>query len=225
MKTAFLLIVVACIALSSAQTPPQINKQFTTNYTFVATNFVSNTTTSLFKGFFALDYLNGGAVFTLGGEEFVPIYISTNLVANPNVQAETITGYIYEGDLCWDVGQISKDWLVLFPLSIPFSATFQGNQTIDGQLVGGWKWPVSGEGYNAYVEAWVNYKVGSLVQIVFSELPFVGEVKWNFFNTVVGPMNPDVYAAPKIKCTPFTPMASKESFVIKTLKAISVFMA
>jgi len=193
------LIILSVVAIKGL-TPPTISKQFTTNYTIVATDYVQNAT-SLFSGYIALDYKNGGGVYTISGEEYIPLFISTNVLANPNLKTGEITGYIYEGSLCWDVGSVPKSFLVLFPLEIPDDATFTGNITSDGKLCSTWMWMESYLGYSVQMKMWVAYQDGSIVRIYIDQIPYLDNIEWIFYETQVGPFNPNIYAPPKQHCT------------------------
>jgi len=193
-------VVLFCIHPSYAQpTPPDIQKQFITNFTIVADNFV-NYTDSLFSGWLALDYLNGGGRFDVGGEEWVPIYFQTNLLAHPDDQSQQITGFVFEEELCWNLGQVSKDFLVLFPLEIPITAQFMGNTTVDGEKVGRWQW---NEDYyfSSLIEMWATWD-GKIERIFIEEIPYAGTIEWRFTHIEVGPFNSHIYDVPKLKCTP-----------------------
>jgi len=220
----FLAVVVVVFFASSCDAqpnPPVIVKQFITNYTIVADNFV-NYTDSLFSGWLALDYKNGGGRFEIGGEEWVPVYFQTNLLAHPDDSSQTITGYVFEEDLCWNVGQVGKDFLVLFPLQIPMTAQFLGNTTYNGDKVGRWSW---NEDYyfQSLIEMWVTWD-GVIDRIFIEQIPYAGTIEWRFLNTEVGPFNPNIYNVPKLKCTP-APMSGKKlnlmQRIINIIRAIT----
>ena len=72
---------------------------------------------------FCFNLLNPKKAFlSMGGEEFVPIYLHSNMVAHPDDSADgEITGYIFEGSLCWNMGNVPKSWLIVIPLQGDFS--------------------------------------------------------------------------------------------------------
>ncbi len=63
---------------------------------------------------------------------YLPVYVHTNFLASPDTATGIITGYVYENPLCWDLGQVPSDFLILFPLEIPATATWVGNKTFNG---------------------------------------------------------------------------------------------
>jgi len=183
-----------------AVTPPVLAKQFTCNYTIQDITFANTTDINLlFNGFFALDDLNGGGKFVLGGEEYIPLYIHTNFVAHPD--KGNITGYFYEGKICWDVGQVPIDYLHIFPLDIPPSATFIGNSTNkNGDLLSQWEFVQSYSGYSALIDLFARYADNGIDKIIISDLPYLDSVTWQFYNIKTGPFDPHIYDPPALKC-------------------------
>jgi len=152
----------------------------------------------------ALDYVNGGGKLIIGGEEFIPIYFHTNFIAHPDPTTNVITGFIFEDPLCYNLGEVPKDFLVLFPLDIPANATFLGNVSDQGVLCSKWMWDASYDDYGGEIEMWISYKDSSIVRIFLRDLPYVDTVEWVFFATQVGPFDPSVYAIPSI-CSQMQP--------------------
>ena len=87
----------------------------------------------------------------------MPLYVHTNAIANPTVNPGQLTGYLFEGDICWtqsvsavcrfpaylcrDINYIFPQfWLQLFPLDIPANATYVGDKTINGTACSVWTW-------------------------------------------------------------------------------------
>jgi len=201
----------ASCSLSLQQTPPVLAKQFTTNWTITAVNWVGSGA-PVFSGSLALDDKSGGAALSWGGEEFVPIYIHTNAIANPTVTPGQLTGYIYEGDICW-TQSVSQVWLQLFPLVIPPNATYVGDKTINNIPCSVWTWTP----YESYfIDMWVNKKAtpfgSAIVQILIKNSPYVGDILWGFSSTVPGPFSASVYAPPKLNCVP-PPFGLSKKFV------------
>jgi len=198
-----------CCSVSLQQTPPALGKQFTTNWTLTAVNWVGPGA-PVFSGWLALDDINGGASLSFGGEEFIPLYVHTNAIANPNVNPGQLTGYLFEGPICW-TQSVSRFWLQLFPLSIPPNATYVGDKTVNGVPCSVWTWTPY-ESY--YIDMWVNKKTtqwgSAIVQILIKNSPYVGDVLWGFSNTNVGPFNPHIYDPPNLNCiNPTFPMKKK----------------
>ncbi len=54
---------------------------------------------------------------------------------------------------------------------------------------------------------WVAYTDGSIGKVFFRQLPYLGDIEWEFYNTIVGPFNPNIYAPPQLECGP-APMAA-----------------
>lgn len=201
------LCALAIPMVASKPTPPALAQQFTTNFTIRDSEFDINAT-NVFKGFTAIDYKNGGGLLTIGGEEFVPFYFHTNFIAYPNKTTGTIEGYMFEGPLCWDGGQVDKNFLVMWPLHIPKSATFEGNQTITGVECMVWQWPVSAFDKDATFKMWVAYDNSALLKWVISDPDYSDTIVFTFTDTKVGPINPDYYQPPSIDC-PAPPFAAR----------------
>jgi len=180
-------------------TPPPIAKQFRTNFTLSIVDFNSNPN-SLFQGYLAVDYVNGGGLFSFGGEEYIPLYFHTNLIASPN--AANITGYMFQEQLCWNTGMVPLDYLQIFPIEIPSNATYIGQQTVNGIKCTVWLWPESFDYYGADIEMWVSQSNDAIVRIVMTQIEYIGELQWDFSNTQVGKFNPDIYSPPNLDCPP-----------------------
>jgi len=189
-------------------TPPVINKQFRTNFTVSLATFNA---TTFFQGYLALDYINGGGLLNFGGEEIIPLYFHTNLVATPNVQTQMITGYIYQGPLCWDVGVVPITFLQLFPLEVPYNATYLGIQTVNGIKCTVWLWDENYDGYGGTIEMWVSVKESTVVQIITGAIPYVNDIIWGFTNTITGAFNPSIYGAPNLNCPLINFLAPRKS--------------
>jgi len=206
---------------SEAPTPPPLPKEFRTNFTLSIVNFNDNAN-SLFTGYLAVNYINGGGLFEFGGEEFLPLYIHTNVIANPNT--ENITGYLFQGPLCWNVGEVPLTYLQLFPIEIPSNATYVGVQTVDGTSCTVWNWQESIDFYGADIQMWVSQKDSSIVRIVASQIEYIGNLQWDFQNRIVGGFNPNVYSPPNLDCitNPFGGGLSKRPILDTLMKAISM---
>jgi len=194
--------------------PPSIITQFRSNFSVSIVDEEFGNVTTFFTGFVALDYVTGGGLVTVGGEEIVPIYFHTNFISSPDPEVGNITGYIFQGDLCMNVGSVPIEWLIMFPLEIPYNATFVGYQTINGERCSGWEW------YSGYdfdnVTVWVSTTDFSLVQIDFGGVEYLNAVQWNFFNTITGPFNPKIYNPPSQICET-RPMSSTMKYKPKSL--------
>jgi len=207
--------------LLNGPTPPPLPNQFRTNFTLSIVDF-NNNANSLFKGYLAVNYVNGGGLFEFGGEEFVPLYIHTNIIANPN--DVNITGYLFQGPLCWNVGEVPLTYLQLFPIEIPLNATYVGAQTVDGTLCWVWNWQESIDSYGSDIQMWVSQKDSSIVRIVASQIQYIGDLQWDFQNRIVGPFSPNVYAEPNLNCiNPFNGAFSKRPVYDSLIKMISLF--
>jgi len=199
--------------------PPIINKQFTLNYTISAVDYSDNST-ELFSGFLALDYKNGGGRLEFSGEEYVPIYISTNFIVHPDPTTQELIGYMFEAPLCWNMGSVPIDFLVLFPLEIPDDATFIGNVTVNGQLASKWLWSESYEGYSVEIEMWVAYSNSAIERIYIRQIPYIDILLWEFTNQKIGPFNPKIYGVPNLNCQAGpTPESSSLASIQKLLKS------
>jgi len=196
----FCIVSAVVVVVVAQPSPPNINQQFQTNFTLSGSAFIGNSTV-LFNGFLAIDYINGGLKFIFGGEEYVPISLHTAVTASPNQQTQEITGYMWEAPLCWNLGQVPKDFLILFPLQIPADATFLGNTTSNSESIGMWQFTESYSGYTTQVEMWVAWDNTAIVKVLFEQLPYLQTLEWDFFATIVGPFSSKVYAPPKMKCT------------------------
>jgi len=183
--------------LSTRATPPDLPQQFTTNFTVVAPNYVSDTTTEVFTGFFALDYVNGGGRLEIGGEEFVPAYFHTNFIASPDPNFGVIKGYMFERNLCWIGGNVDANWIVIFPFQIPPNATYMGTVTVNNTKCTEWLFQIPGYGYWVTVDVRVNDP--SIVRIQVDSLQYLGTLIWNFYDTVKGPFDPSIYDSPDVQ--------------------------
>jgi len=225
-KLSLVFVVLFVVCAIAQPNPPNVAQQFTSNFTLVATKYANQTAVSLFTGQIAIDYVSGGGRVIVSGEEYVPVYLSTAFTATPDPTNGLITGYMWEAPLCWNLGQVPLDFLVLFPLSIPATATFVANQTINGQNCGGWTWESS---YNTIVTLFASYKTGAVAEVIFGSVPYLGTITWNFFDTTVGPLNPLVYAPPKLTCTAGPLFAQKNitplSWILETSKLVMGFVA
>jgi hypothetical protein len=207
MRSLVLIAAILCVAGTVlCQTPPKLPQQFYTNFTLVLPGYVSPTDSPVFvSGFFALDYKNAGSFLEVGGEEYVPLSFHTSLVASPDGQG-AVTGYMYEGPLCWNFGSIPASLLIFFPFQLPSNASFVGNKVVAGQACTGWEFEAAVFGVTAPVTIWVSTKSTTIVQIDVDDLEYLGDLQLNFFNTVAGPFSPSIYAPPnkvnpKLDCT------------------------
>jgi len=193
-------VLVSFCSFGHCQTPPLLAKQFTTNWTIAAVNWVGPGA-PVFAGYLALDDKNGGGRLEFGGEEFIPLYVHTNAIANPNVVPGQLTGFLFEGAICW-TQSVSRVWLQLFPLVIPPNAIYVGDKTVNGVPCSVWTWAP----YSTYfIDMWVNKKSTpaghAIVQILIKNSPYVGDILWGFTNTVPGPFSTNIYNPPKLNCT------------------------
>lgn len=195
-----LAVVAAAVAVDIdlvGTTPPipALYKQFQSNYTIEATNYKSS---QLFHGMFDIDDVNGGGVWTLGGEDFIPLYLATNFKVHPEEQE--LTGFVYEGDICWK-HSVDKSFLHLFPLEIPKRAKFQGSATVNGTMCDGWAWNDNDEAGKVDIQFWVTQTTpAQLVQIVGTPNSIVGPVRWTFYERISGAFSPSIYAPPALDC-------------------------
>jgi len=192
----------AVIALSVAPKPPTLPQQFTTNYTVIASNWVTPTQAQVFEGFFALDYINGGLRFEIGGEEFIPIYFHTTFIASPDANQGVITGYMFERHLCWNGGAVDSQWLIIVPFQIPDNASYMGTDIVNGVKCSVWSFVP----YDPYtVTVYVTMDTVVISRVLFDNIDVVGTLQWDFFNTQKGPFDPMIYAPPDqvydVNCT------------------------
>jgi hypothetical protein len=200
MKSFVLQVAIVCIIGSAlCQTEPKVPQQFISNITVSLPYYQSPVS---FSGSIAIDAINAGAFVDIGGEDYWPISFHTNLVASPDHQGN-IDLYMYEGPICWNWGTVQTDILSYYPLQIAPNATSLGNQVIEGQLCSGWSFDVE----IFPVVAWVSVENSNLVQLTVDNLGYAGAVEITFFDTVVGPFDPTIYAPPNkvnpaVTCTP-----------------------
>jgi len=198
--------------------PPKLSDQFITNFTVSFVSFVGNSTT-LFRGYLAVDYVVGGGLLEFGGEEFIPLYFHTNIIANPT--PEFVNGYWFEEDICWNMGQLPVQFLILFPFQIPSNATYTGKSVVNGEACTGWLFSESFQGYNGTFQMFVSTETNAIVQIIMSDLPYVQNVVWDFFATTVGPFNPDIYNPPAMQCTSWTGAQPRPVKIIDTVLTVA----
>jgi len=227
MKSIIVLAVVAVLAVhivSADPSPPQLAQSFSTNFTVRDTKYAANAT-NVIKGFTAVDYKNGGGIFTIGGEEYIPLFFHTNFIAHPD--GSNIEGYMFEGPLCWDGGSVPITFLQVFPLQVPADATFLGNETVDNTVVMKWQWNVSAESQDGVIELWVTYDEFAMYKLVAKDSSYQDSIVVDFQNMVVGKINPDIYAVPTIPCpSPFTKGASMSpKSVINTVLELAGLMS
>jgi hypothetical protein len=186
---------------------PTLPQQFVTSWA----QYVIDSTNNVWpfaSGDFAIDNKLGGAKLMYGAPDapsFSPMYFEMNVLASP--ADANVTAYIYGREICWFLGITSKDWLQIFPLQIPTTATFLGNVTCrDTDMCSSWTWQESYEMYaNANLEVWVSYTIPEIVRfyVNVSVVDYGGNVYYDFYNTKIGPVNPDVFVAPENLCIPF----------------------
>eukprot|EP01129_Flabellula_baltica_P010441 TRINITY_DN440_c0_g1_i1.p1 TRINITY_DN440_c0_g1~~TRINITY_DN440_c0_g1_i1.p1 ORF type:complete len:240 (-),score=56.54 TRINITY_DN440_c0_g1_i1:17-697(-) len=198
MKSIIVIGLLAIVTVLSGPTPPSLPQQFTTNFTVILTDFVTKNDKGRFEGFFALDYKNGGARLEIGGEEYIPLSFHTNFIATPNDTDGTVTGYMYEGELCWNAGSVSKSWLIFFPFQLPDNSTYAGDKVVNGVDCQHW-W------FNAYDE---DYRVDVYVtkddipvieRIILNDIPYSGPIQFDFLSTQPGPFDPSIYSPPNVQ--------------------------
>jgi len=208
------LVALVCLATLTTCRPPKLGKVFSTNFTLVADNFEQNPQS--LQGFLAFNDHTGAGRAEFAGVEYVPLYLQTTFVADPG--AGLIRGYWYAGPICW-VGEVNKDDLRLFPLEIPPSAVFNGNETYNGMECS--LWTITTSRYDVPIQFWVDeseeYPDGQpLAKVVFGP-PFIGSVELRFNNYVVGNFSSSLYQPPHLNCV--EPYGGVET-ALKPMKAI-----
>eukprot|EP01102_Stenamoeba_stenopodia_P015553 TRINITY_DN5317_c0_g1_i1.p1 TRINITY_DN5317_c0_g1~~TRINITY_DN5317_c0_g1_i1.p1 ORF type:complete len:229 (-),score=57.01 TRINITY_DN5317_c0_g1_i1:66-752(-) len=198
----FLALLLCFVAIAYGQsTPPALAKVFTTNFTIVASNLAENPTT--FAGFLALDDHTGAGRLEFGGVEYIPLYIQSTFVANPN--GNEVDGYWFQYPVCWTAGA-STAFLELFPLAIPPSATFEGDKIFQNVECSVWSWYATK--YDVHVQFWVNIAETNpagqpIAKIVFGPFPDAGTVTWLFQDFTVGNFSSSLTQPPtSYPCTP-----------------------
>jgi len=202
-----MLLVLACLACAAATalaapTPPEIAKQFTANYTIYQAQNNTPNSDGEWYGFLAVDYVNGGMLYTLNGYNLLPIFLSTNFIASPNGEKDATQLYWFYRDICWDTGAVPIEDIHMFPLRIPENATYKGSEVLRGKPCSVWEWDSRRE-YDANITIWVGQKQSDIVRVSFNNAPEFGVIRWDFLNTVVGPIDPSVYSPPKLPCPGF----------------------
>jgi hypothetical protein len=203
MRSLLFIVTTICVfgaAICQVPPTPQLPQQFTSNFSVVFPDYVSPTNEPIYLGgFFALDYTVGGLKIELGGEEFVPLSFHTNVVVSPS--QGVLTPYIYEGPLCWQFGAVPSVILTYFPFEIPANATFLGNKIVAGQPCTGWQFDINVFGIITLITPatlWVSTKTDTIVQMIIGDIDYAGvnQVQVNFFDTILGPFSPSIYAPP-----------------------------
>ncbi|PRP87803.1 hypothetical protein PROFUN_04277 [Planoprotostelium fungivorum] len=209
----FILMALVTVAIS-VPTPPTTAQAYTTNYTLTFPDYVSDTY-ARFQGAIAIDLTTNAAYFELAGEEFLPLSIHTNFVAQPSSDGSTITGYMFEGPLCWKYPGAPSIIAEFFPLQVPPTAQYNGTSVINGVKVTGWTFQFLSS-YN--VLAWVNVADNSIVKIVYDTIPYVRHLEVDFKNTVVGTPSPSWFEVPNQASCKSSPWSS--SPVMRMLRAM-----
>ncbi|PRP81601.1 hypothetical protein PROFUN_01108 [Planoprotostelium fungivorum] len=187
----FILMALVAVAIS-IPTPPTTAQAYTTNYTLTFPDYVGDTY-ARFLGAVAVDLTTNAAYIELGGEEFLPLSIHTNFVAQPSSDGSTISTYMFEGPLCWKYPSIPSFISEFFPLQVPPTAQFNGTSVIDGVKVTGWTFDY----LSAYdVLAWVSVVDNSIVKMVYDTVPYVKHFEVDFKNTVIGTPSPSWFQVP-----------------------------
>jgi len=71
----------------------------------------------------------------------VPWALQTSVIGHPTQNLSYSVGYEYLSEgRCWLIGSLDKDAFHFVPLSIPPTATFLGNSTINGDMCSQWTW-------------------------------------------------------------------------------------
>jgi len=96
---------------------------------------------------------------------------------------------------CYTLGTFPIQFLQLFPLEIPASANYVGDIMTDEGLAQRWDWySPQYYGFSVVLELWVLYSNNAVKRFV---VPFFVT---DFSKIKVGPIDPSIYAKPKVKC-------------------------
>ncbi|KAL6048519.1 hypothetical protein QOT17_021004 [Balamuthia mandrillaris] len=179
--------------------PPALAQAFLANWTVSAEGSVTDK--AFLSGSLALDTKHGAMRLAVAGAEWLPIYWETTLIANPDVNPGEITFYWFErNNICW-TESFSNYYLALFNWSIPEDAQYVEDQTVDGVLCSVWTFNVTLNTVNSLM-VWVSKEqtpYGYLVKQAHTDSGY-GKALIKFTNSVAGPLDPSIYAPPRMDC-------------------------